>query len=322
VSGNRKKVIVTDFNFRDVEAEKQAADAGGADFSAHQCRTGDDVRAAVEGADVVVVQFAPVDAAAIALTAPGARFVRYGVGFNNIDVSEARRTGREVAYIPDYCTSEVADHTAASALALVRRLLPLDQAVRAGTWDVLASAPGILAPETMTLGFLGLGRIGRATAARLAPFGFRKVAFDPGLDESAAADLGIELMDLDQLFTSSDLLILHLPLSDATRHVVSRNRLAQMKPGALLVNASRGGLIDEIALADALSAGQIGGAALDVFEEEPLGKVSPLRSAPNILLSPHAAWFSNVALPRLQQMAADEVARALRGQPPRCAVPA
>lgn len=317
----RKRVVVTDYNFRDVERERFAAESAGAEFAAHQCRTSEDIRAAVAGANVVVVQFAQIDSDTLGSLAPGARVVRYGVGYNNIDVKAARGLGQDVAYVPDYCTDEVADHTAALCLCLVRQINQLDGEVRKGSWNVLSTAPGIRAPKSLTLGFLGLGRIGRGTLARLAPFGFSPVVHDPALSLQDAEVLGVCAVDLDRLFAISDILILHAPLTEGTRHIVNAKRLRAMPPGAFIVNTSRGGLIDETALKISLDSGHTAGAALDVFEEEPLSASSPLMQARGLLITPHAAWYSDTALGKLQALAAEEVSRGLRGDAPRCRVP-
>jgi D-3-phosphoglycerate dehydrogenase len=316
-----RHVVVTDSNFTSLDAERAAAESGGASFTAHQCRTEEAVAEALAGADIGIVQFAPVTAAAIAGMAPGARLIRYGVGYNNIDVAAARESGREVAYVPDYCTAEVADHTATLALTLLRRLPALDESVRSGVWSVLDAAPAIRASGDVVVGFLGLGRIGRATLARLAPFGFRFAVHDPMLSPEDAGQLGATLVDCDTVIASADLLILHLPLTEGTKHILNAGALGRMRRGSMIVNTARGGLIDEDALAELLSAGQIAGAALDVFETEPLAADSPVRRAPNTILTPHAAWYSDVAMTRLQTMVADEVTRALSGHKPRCPVP-
>lgn len=316
------RVVVTDSNFPTLDREHAAAADGGAEFEAHQCRSAEEVENVLRGAEVAVVQFAPVTAAAIAGMAAGGRLIRYGVGFNNIDVSAARSSGREVAYVPDYCTDEVADHTATLALALYRQVAAFDADVRAGRWGVQHLPHAIQASSAMQVGFLGLGRIGRATLARLKPFGFSFLVSDPAISFAEAQTLGVELRDRAELLAVADLVILHLPLTPETRYIIDAKALAGMKRGAMVVNTARGGLIQEEALAEALSSGHIAGAALDVFETEPLPQESPLRKAPNVLLSPHAAWYSNLAVNRLQALVADEITRALQGRPPRCPVPA
>lgn len=315
------RVVVTDYTFPGLAQEDAAARAAGADFAAHQCRSADEVAAAVAGADVAVVQFAPFTAAAVAAVRPGATVIRYGVGYDNIDVAAARAAGLKVGYVPDYCADEVADHTAAAALALLRKLFPLDASVRRGEWAAVKVARPIRPFAETVVGFFGLGAIGRGVLARLKGFGFRFIAADPGLTEAAAAGLGVEKVEADRLFAEADLVSLHAPATPATVGFVNAARLATMKPDAVIVNSARGNLIVEADLAAALVAGRIGGAALDVFGTEPLPAESPLRGAPNLILTPHAAWYSDAAIGRLQGLVAEDIARALRGEGPRRPVP-
>ncbi len=167
----------------------------------------------------------------------------------------------------------------------------------------------------MTFATAGFGRIARAVLERARPFGFRLAAYDPYVSDAALADAGVERLDQDALFAEADILSLHLPLTPETRHVVSAARMQQMKPHAVLVNTSRGPLVDTEALATALDARTIGYAGLDVFEAEPLPPNHPLRDSPYALLTSHTAWYSEASLPRLQRMAAEEARRALDGHP-------
>jgi len=315
------KVVVTDHTFPALAQEQAAARAGGAEFVAHQCTSAEAVAAAVTGADVAVVQFAPFGPAAAAAVRPGATVIRYGVGYDNIDLAAARAHGLRVGYVPDYCADEVADHTAAACLTLLRKLPALDASVRRGEWAaVRVGAPMKPFAET-TVGFFGLGQIGRAVLARLRGFGFGFIAADPGLGAKDAAMLGVAVVAPDELFATADLVSLHAPATAATTGYVDAARLATMQSHAMIVNSARGSLIVERDLAAALAAGTIAGAALDVFATEPLPADSPLRDAPNLLLTPHAAWYSDAAIGRLQGLVAQDIARALRGEGPRKPVP-
>jgi D-3-phosphoglycerate dehydrogenase len=310
-----KRVVVTDATFPDVAAERAAAEAGGASFERRDARTAEDVAEALRGADVAVVQFAPLTRAAVEGLAPGAAAIRYGVGYNNFDLAALRERGIRAAYVPDYCVDEVADHTAAAILALLRKLPQLDASVRRGEWAPVARP---LPPFAQTnMGFLGFGRIAQEVRRRLQPFGLRFLAHDP----YQPGQEGVRLVDLPTLLAESDALSLHAPATPETRGVIGREALGRMKPTAVIANSARGDLIDEAALAAALSEGRLGGAALDVFVQEPLPPDSPLRSAPNLLLTPHAAWYSDKAVQSLQSLVADEIARALRGEPPRRPIP-
>lgn len=315
------KVVVTDYTFPALAQEEGAARAGGAAFAAHQCRTAEAVAEAVAGADVAVVQFAPFGAAAAAAVKPGATVIRYGVGYDNIDLAAARAHGLKVGYVPDYCTDEVAEHTAAAALMMLRKLPMLDASVRRGEWAAVKVAKPMKPFSETVFGFYGLGQIGRAVLSRMAGFGFRFVAADPGLSEADAAALGVRRVSAEELLAVADIVSLHAPATRETTGFFNAARLSQMQGHAVIVNAARGPLIVEADLAAALKAGTIGGAALDVFGAEPLPADSPLRDAPNLMLSPHAAWYSEAAIGRLQGLVAEDIARALRGEGPRRPVP-
>ncbi|GAB5376149.1 MAG: C-terminal binding protein [Acuticoccus sp.] len=284
-----RRVVVTDYTFPSLHQEEAAASAAGAAFAAHQAKGADAVVEAVSGADVALVQFAPFTAAAAAAMAEGGTVIRYGVGYDNIDVAAARAAGLRIGYVPDYCTDEVATHTAAAVLALLRKLLPLERSVRAGAWTAVATARPIKPADETVVGFFGLGQIGRAVLSRLKGFGFRFMAADPMLTEADAAALGVTCVSAEALLQEADIISLHAPATEATTGFFNAARLATMQPHAMLVNSARGQLINEADLAAALGEGVIGGAALDVFETEPLPAGSPLREAPNLILTPHAA---------------------------------
>ncbi|MCA3448975.1 MAG: C-terminal binding protein [Rhodobacter sp.] len=315
------RVVVTDYTFPDLAQEKAAATAAGADFEAFQCKSAADVAAAVAGADVAVVQFAPFGPDAARAVRPGSTVIRYGVGYNNIDLPPARAAGLRLGYVPDYCTDEVADHTVAAALSLLRKLPQLDASVRRGDWAAVKIAKPMKPFSQTVFGFFGLGQIGRAVLARMQGFGFRFLASDPGLSSTDAASLGVTLVDADRLLREADIISLHAPATAETTGFFNAARLATMQPHALIVNAARGQMIVEEDLAAALSTGTIAGAALDVFQAEPLAADHVLRHAPNLLLTPHAAWYSEAAIHRLQQLVAEDIARALRGEGPRKPVP-
>lgn len=311
------KITVTDATFPSLTHERAVAEEFGAEFVEAKCNSADDVTAAADGTDVLIVQFAEVTADAVARLAPGSLIVRYGIGLDNIDLAAAQAHGVKVAYVPDYATGEVADHTAALILTMLRSVVPLDRSVRDGKWDAVGVAGALRAfPETV-VGFVGFGRIGQEVLARLKPFGFQAIVADPYADPAMLARLGVAAVDLDTLFDRADVITLHCPLTPETRHVVNAARLARKPERAALVNTARGGLIDPVALAGALTSGQLRAAALDVFETEPLQLDSSLRHCPNLILTPHAAWYSTSAIERLQSLAADEVRRHLTGQPMR-----
>lgn len=217
--------------------------------------------------------------------------VRAGVGYDQIDVPAATARGIAVANAPTYGTDDVAEHALALLLAWARRVPQLDRGMRTDGWPAVAQFP-IHRLRGQTLGIVGLGRIGSGLARRARGIGLRVVACDPVLNADQIKARDVEPTSFEDLLAQSDYVSIHVPLSDATRHLIDAAALARMKPEALLVNTSRGPVVDEAALADALASGRLGGAALDVFEEEPLAPSSPLRSFEQAVLTPHAAGYS------------------------------
>ena len=311
----RPRVVITDHGFPNVEPERAVLDAAGADLVVAQCKTPEEVIAATAGADAVLAQWAPVNADVIAALDACKVVVRYGIGVDNVDLAAAKARGIPVCNLPDYCIDEVADHTLALALALGRQLPAIDRRTRAGTWALAPATKPLPAFREMTFALAGFGRIARAVAERARPFGFRLAAYDPYAPDSVLEAAGVDRLDQDALFAEADVLSLHLPLTPETRHFVDADALAAMRPHAVLVNTSRGPLVDTVALADALDRRAIGYAGLDVFETEPLPADHPLRESPYALLTSHTAWYSEASLPKLQKMAAEEVVRGLTGQP-------
>jgi D-3-phosphoglycerate dehydrogenase len=241
--------------------------------------------------------------------------VRYGVGTETIDLPAATEMGILVANVPEYCVEEVATHTFALILACVRKLLPGYRDAIAGRWEVVGVRP-LISTENQVLGLVGLGRIGQAVARKAQAFGFQILVFDPYLSAEKANELGATLVELDTLLSRADVISLHSPDTPETHHIISAATLSRMKPTAFLVNASRGGLVDESALLEALNRGRIAGAALDVLESEPVPADHPLLKSERCLVTPHMAWYSEQSIERMRRLASREVARVLNGQQP------
>ncbi|WP_025859383.1 C-terminal binding protein [Pseudomonas sp. CHM02] len=314
------KFVVTDQAFGNTRHEQAAATAAGAAFSEHQCRNEEETLEAVRGAHAVLNNFAPMTHRVMAAMAPGAVVVRYGVGVDNVDLAAAKALGVRVCNVPDYGVEEVADHAAAMTLALARKLDHYGTGIRNGEWKIAQMVDGVRSLRDTTVGLIGLGRIARAFASRMAAFGCTLVGYDPYVTNQQAREVGIEPMSRAEVIACANVLSLHVPLTPETRHVIDAEAIAKMPRGAILINCSRGGLIDETALAAALVSGQLSGAGLDVFEKEPLPADSPLRSAPHLLVSPHAAFFSDASVDALQRLASEEALRGLRGETLRCAL--
>jgi D-3-phosphoglycerate dehydrogenase len=304
------KIVITDYGFSNIDPERRTLAEAGIELISAQCKTAEDVIRTGADADGLIVQWAPITADVIASLQCCKVIVRYGIGVDNVDTVAARKKGIPVCNIPDYCIDEVADHTLTLALALARQLPQIDTRTRAGTWKITPDKP-MPAFREMIFATAGYGRIARAVLDRAKGFGFKLAAYDP----YAPPAEGVAALSLEGLFQQADILSLHSPLTPETKHLVNSARLAQMKPTAIIVNTARGGLIDTTALVEALQAGTIAAAGLDVFENEPLHPDHLLRNCTNSILTSHVAWFSQSSVPKLQQLAAEEAVRALRGQP-------
>lgn len=274
----------------------------------------DDIARAGAEAEGLVVQWAPITGD-IMDRMPKLRVIsRIGIGCDMIDVDAATVRGIAVANTPNYCIEEVAAHTIAMIMTQARGLPAYDRAVRAGTWKAVDARPMAVRPSRTTVSVLGFGRIGSLVARGCRALGFRVLVADPYASVDSVREAGCEPVAIDDAVARADILTLHVPLTDATRHLIDAAALATMKPGAVVVNTCRGPLIDETALADSLRSGHLGAAALDVFDGEPLTPDSPLRDLDDVLLTPHAAWFSPEALADLPVHAAENIIRHLAGE--------
>jgi phosphoglycerate dehydrogenase-like enzyme len=243
---------------------------------------------------------------------------RLGVGVDSVDVAAATERGIWVTNVPDANYLEVSTHAMALALASSRRIVDFDRTIKSAGWaSTVAVGEGMRRPQAQTFGLLGLGRIGRRVAVMAKAVGYRVVAFDPAIDPGDASADGVELVTFDELVRGSDILSLHVPLTESTRNVIDAGVIDRMPAGAVLVNVSRGGLVDEAALAAAIRSGHLAGAGLDAFVHEPLEPASPLRGLDRVLLSPHAAHFSVESWHETRRKAIEEAARVLRGEEPR-----
>ncbi len=246
--------------------------------------------------------------------------IRYGIGVDNIDLKSARDKNVLVANVPDYCIGAVADHAFALLLALNRKVLVADNAVRTGTWRSWASPHSALKGvdcEGKQLGLIGIGKIGRAVARRAKGFGMRVVAYDPYINGDVADSLGIALVDMKSLLENSDFISIHAPLNSATKGLIGEKELRSVRKTGYLINTSRGLIVDEKALYKALREGWIAGAALDVFENEPPDRRNPLFKLENMIMTPHIAYYTEEAIRRLEMTAVDEAIRILKGGKPK-----
>ena len=270
-------------------AERKAVEDLGGEMVLLSAQTEEEIIRACAGARIILTEglFTPITRRVLESLPDCWAVGRYGIGVDNIDVEAATDCGIVVFNVADYCVEEVADHAAALVLACARRVVILDRHVRAGGWDRPPLGHPLRRIGRLTLGLVGFGNIGRHMVPRLQGFGMRILATDPYVDPRLAAEAGVELTSLERVLGESDVVSLHTFLTAGTRHLIGAPELQMMKPSAFLVNTSRGGVVDEEALIQALKERRIGGAGLDVTEEEPLGPDSPLRSLDNVVLTPH-----------------------------------
>ena len=275
----------------------------------------DDLIKKAGDADAIILAFAPITRRVMTALSKLKVVVRTGVGYDVIDVPAATELGVIVVNIPDIWIREVANHALALLLAWNRKIIPLDRELRKGVWTAgVPGGAGALHGETV--GVVGLGNIGTAFAKRAAALEMRVIAHDPFVDPAHFAKLGVERVSLDELAARSDYVSVHTLLNADTRHQIGEAFLERMKPTALLINTSRGPVVDERALIRALEARQLAGAALDVWEQEPLAADSPLLKMDNVIATPHAAYFSTAAVAQVPKRCGEEVARVLTKQRP------
>jgi D-3-phosphoglycerate dehydrogenase len=313
-------VAVTDHVFPDLDQERALLGAAGHELRfVRNASTVDEVREVVAGADAVLNCYAPMPAAVIRNLEGCVVIARYGIGIDTIDLDVATELGIVVTNVPDYCIDEVSDHALALILSLARGVTLLDRRVRAGSWTPSDARP-LHRLRGRTLGLVGFGRIARALAAKAAGLGYRIVTADPFVPDDAIREAGAEPRSLDELLADSDVISIHAPLTPESTHLIGASQFARMKSGAILVNTSRGPLVDLDALRDALASGTLGGAGLDVLESEPPAADDPLLHRDDVIVTPHAAFYSEESLAELQRKAAEQVVDALAGRVPPYAV--
>lgn len=310
------KIVITDCDHDSTAVEQQVAETTGAELVLAQCRSEEDVIVAAAGADAIVVQYAPITARVMDALPSLKAVGRYGVGVDTVDVPAATVRGIAVCNVPDYGTEDVSDHAIALALTLARGTAQFDRRVRRGEYDLSPLRP-LHRVNTLLFGVVGLGLIGTATARKAKGIGYTVVACDPRYEAGITTEQGINIIGYEDLIASADVISLHVPLMDSTRHLINEQALMTMKDGATLINTCRGGVVDTDALAKALASGRLAGAGLDVFEEEPLSAASPLLDFENVVLTPHAAWYSEESYSELKRRTVENVVDVCAGRAPR-----
>lgn len=310
-------IAITDYTFPDLSLEEAVLRPAGVEIvSFKEKRSPAELAELVRDADAVIAQFAPVNAEVVAAMAKAKAIVRYGIGFDNVDCAAARERGIPVCNIPDYCIDEVADHTLAFILAITRQMVPNALHLREGKWGLATPLTAMSSLKHLTIGIVGFGRIGREVVKRLLAFKARVLVFDPGVAADEIAKAGaVAATSFDELLAQSDIVSPHCPSTPKTKQLFNAAAFGRMKRGSVFINLGRGDLADSAAITAALQSGHLAGAALDVFDPEPIPVDHPIRSMPNVILAAHIASASPPAVKTLRETAARIALQAVRGEP-------
>ncbi len=310
----KAKVVITDYVWESLDVEKRILGKL-ADLTALKTKTPDEFLGEAADCDALLNTYAGAITAETMARMPKCKIIaRYGIGVDTIDLVAATAAGIIVTNNPTYCIEEVAEHTMALLLACARKIPFYDRAVRAGTWAVPPGKP-LFRMAGSTIGLVGFGNIARQVAVRAAAFGMRVLFSDPVVKEGQFKVPG-KKVTLEKLLKESDFVSVHPPLTPKTRGMIDDDAFMQMKPTAFLINCSRGPVVDTAALVRALDERKIAGCALDTIDPEPLPEPHPLRGRENVIITPHAAWYSEKAMVGLQEGAPNEVRRVLTGEWP------
>jgi len=316
------RVAVTDFIEPDLEWERAQLAPLGVDFRAHQLKfaSPDELVSQVGDAEVLVVNMAKMTREVLGRLPSCRLVIRHGVGYDNIDVPAATEAGIQVCYVPDYCREEVAEQAMMLLMLCRRRFVEqvesMEDSVAKGQWDFSKVIP-VRRFSNSKAGLVGCGRIGSLVVNMLRGFGVDVMVHDPYLSERRQQELGIRTLPLDEVLQQADMITIHPSLTRETRHMIGERELRLMRPTAILVNTARGAIVDAAALARACREGWIAGAGIDVFEKEPPDRDFVLRGIPNVILTPHLAWYSEDAGWSIREKILEDIRRFIDGRPPR-----
>lgn len=310
------RVAVADARFGSYKEEEQVLKEVGAELVMHDLKNDDEAIEALRETDGILLNLYPLNARVIRRLKKCKIISRYGVGYDNVDVEAATSQGIWISNVPDYAYEDVSDHALGMLLDCVRKITAKDRRIRKGDWN-LHDKFQCQRIKDKVLGFIGYGGIARALHRKISGLGLAKVlVFDPYIDREYIRDSGGTPCDFETLLKESDFITIHAPLTKETRKLVGAKQLAMMKEEAILINTSRGPLINEAALIKALQEKRIGFAGLDVFESEPLPKNSPLRKLDNVILTDHAGWYTEESFVELKTKAAMNIAEVFRSGKP------
>jgi D-3-phosphoglycerate dehydrogenase len=307
------KVVLTDNIFPDLNLERDMLAAAGAELVLADPER--DLAEELKDADAVINTYAKLPAPVIEKLERCRLIIRNGIGVDTIDVAAASQKGIMVANIPTYCLEEVATHATALILACNRKVVFLNGKVKAGIWNVKLAIP-IQAPEASVVGLAGFGRIPRSVSRRVKALGFDVIAYDPYVAQADADVYGVTMVDFSTLLAKSDYISIHCPLTAETRGMFDYEAFRKMKRSAYLINTARGAVVKEKDLVAALRDGLIAGAALDVLETDGIAPDHPFLEMENVILTPHAAWYSEQSILRRRTQTVEEVIKVLKGGEP------
>ena len=312
---NGPLVVVTDSPFPSLDPAKKALEDANAEVVQAPSSSEEDIIKAAENADAILVTYAKLNENILRSLKNCKAIGRFGIGVDNIDLKVAGELGISVNYVPDYCLDEVSDQAMAMIISMARKIPQSNKLVQSGRWEMPAVVP-MYRLRGKTVGLIGFGNIPRLMTPKAQAFGFDVIASDPYAPKELFEKHGVESVSMDELYERSDFISVHAPLLPETKGLVNKEAFKKMKDTAIIVNTARGPLINEQDLIEALDNNEIGGAGLDVVENEPLPKDSPLIGRDNVILAPHTAFYSVEALEELQTKAASDVARVLNGEEP------
>jgi D-3-phosphoglycerate dehydrogenase len=310
-----KKALITDYVWPNIDVESEVLRAAGIEPVVAPDTSEDTLVGLAYDVDIIMFCFAQVTGNILRAAEKCMVASRYGIGVDNIDIPIATELGIVVTNVPDYCMDEVTDHAIGMIIALNRRFIPHDAQVKAGGWAAVALDQPMHRTRGATLGIVGFGRIGRAIAAKAVGFGMNIIACDPLIQPAQSID-NVEITTFEDVLRRSHFITVHTPLIPETEGMIGAHELAMMMPGSIIVNCARGGIIQEDALAEALKSGHLAGAGLDVVKPAPPPDDHPLLSAPNVIITPHTAFFSQASTVELERRTAEEAIRVLSGKKP------
>ena len=306
------KVVISDYVWPNVDIEKKFFESKNINLVVSKNK--DDLKNQIIDADGLLFCFESIDENILRSSKKLKIAQRYGIGVDNIDIKVATELGIVVANIPDYCIDEVSDHAISMILSLNRLLQRDSDLVKQGKWNEVKKDKRVYRLSNSTLGLLGFGRIGKRISEKAMSFGMNVIAYDPFLKQNNVD--GVKLLDLNQVLSESDFISLHLPLNDQTNHIIDDKQFKLMKQDSILINVSRGGLINEDSLIKYLSSGKLRGVGLDVIETT-IEKSNKLFSFDNVIITPHTAFFSQESSEELQLRSSQQLYEVLNGFKPK-----